>query len=173
MKTAVLLLLFFPALAFAEVHKCMTDTGKVTYSETPCVTGRVPYDAGRASISESSVGSASISRDAGGVYRTKGSVNGQFESFLIDTGASFTTLSGDFASRLGVQNCRAEGFFNTANGRVAFCRVKVAKLTVAGFSFTNVSVAVNPGLIGESLFGNDLLSQFAVSHRNGVMTLSR
>lgn len=155
-----------------EVFKCK-ENGHITYSSTPCSSGRVSYDARRASISESSVGSASITRDSGGIYRAKGSVNGQSESFIIDTGASFTTLSGDFASRLGVQNCRAVGFFNTANGRVAFCRVNVARLTVAGFSFANVSVAVNPGLIGESLFGNDLLGQFAVSHRNGVMTLSR
>lgn len=155
-----------------EVYKCK-ENGHITYSSTPCASGRVPYDAGRASFGESSVGSASISRDAGGVYRAKGSVNGQSEDFIIDTGASMTTLSGGLAYRLGVQNCTAAGIVNTANGKSSFCLVKVAKLTVAGFSFSNISVAVNPGLTGLSLFGNDLLSQFAVSHRNGVMTLSR
>lgn len=169
MKRAFLLLLFFPVFAFADVYKCVND-GSVSYSEKPCAPG-----AGRSfvSVKSASVKSASIARGAGGVFRAAGSVNGQPVNFIIDTGSSFTTLSGDLAYRLGVRDCVVAGTTNTANGVTSFCRVTVPMLTVAGFNFANVSVAVNPTMKGEALFGNDLLNQFTINQQGNLLTLSR
>lgn len=172
MRKAVFLLLLFPVLSQAEVFKCMNDSGHVTYSERPCVTGAVSYDAARASIG-GSTRSVSIPRGTDGIFRASGSVNSQPVNFVIDTGANMTTLSGDIAYRIGVRNCVPAGVSNTANGQTFFCRVTLSKLTLAGFNFTNVSVAINPTMKGDALFGNDLLNQFTIQQQGNLLSLSR
>lgn len=172
MQKIVLLVVFFSFPALAEVHKCVNG-GDVSYSEKPCVSGAVPYDAGRVSVGDSTTRSASIVRGAGGLFWAKGSVNGLPANFIVDTGATNTTLSGDLAYRLGMRNCVPAGMVSTANGTTSFCRVTVSRLSVAGFNFSNVSVVVNPTMRGEPLFGNDLLNQFTIQQQGDLLTLSR
>lgn len=166
------LLLFFPVFALAGVNKCVND-GKVVYSELPCVSGAVVYNADRVSVADGSVRTATASRGADGTFSLMGVVNGQPVNFMLDTGASFTTISGDLAYRLGVRSCVPAGVFKTGNGNSAYCRITLSRLSVAGFNFVNVSVAVSPAMSTDALFGNDLLSHFLVIQKNGVMTLSR
>ena len=172
MRKILFFLLCFPLIALAGVHKCVND-GKVVYSESPCVSGAVVYDAERFSVADGSVRSVLISRGVGGLFWAVGSVNGLPVDFVVDTGATSTTLSGDVAYRLGVRSCVPVGQVVTANGSTSFCRVNVSSLIVAGFNFFNVSVVVNPTMQGASLFGNDLLKRFTVISRDGVMMLSR
>lgn len=80
----ILLLLFCPVLAFAEVHKCVND-GKVTYTQERCVSGAAVYDAARASIGESRVSSVTLLRGANGVFNLSGFVNGKSADFIVDT----------------------------------------------------------------------------------------
>lgn len=172
MCNILFLLLCFPVLALAGVNKCVND-GKVVYSESPCLFGAVVYDAKRVSIADSSVRSLSVLRGANGIYSVPGAVNGQPVDFMIDTGASFTSISGVVAYRLGVRSCVAAGSSNTAAGVAAFCRVVVPTLSVGGFNFVNVTINVLPSMSVDALFGNDLLNHFTVHQRGGIMTLSR
>ena len=61
----------------------------------------------------------SITSDARGQYRVRGAINGNFTSFLVDTGASVVVLSRIHAASLGVELTRAQrGSVQTAQGVV-------------------------------------------------------
>lgn len=172
MNKIAALLLLLPFSCYAQVFKCKTESGQVIYSETPCAVGALPYKAGQVSIGGGPQ-STSLTRGDDGVFKATGLANDQPVDFVIDTGASVTTLGGDIASRLGLRDCVAAGFAHTANGKTAVCRATLAKLSVAGFNFSNVSVVVSPNMSGIGLLGNDLLKQFSVKLQGDMLTLSR
>ena len=171
MKILLLTVLFFiSGVAFAQVFKC-SDSGRVTYSTSLCSFGSVAYNNSALTVSETR---PLIIQSAGrGGFYAEGSVNGSPVSFHVDTGATFTTLSGGDAYRLGVHSCSVAGSSSTANGNAAFCRVHVNKLTLGEFVFYNVDIQVMPSMSGASLFGLDLLGQLRFSHAGGVLTISR
>lgn len=166
------LLFFFSSVVLGEVFKCVRD-GRVTYSTSPCLSGAVPYNADRISIANSSANSVTIIRDNTGRFSLPGSVNGNGTHFTVDTGATFTTISGDFAHKLGVHSCVPVGVTHTANGDAPMCRVTVSSLSVGGFQFSNVVISLNPTMQGDALLGNDLLSGFKVNQHDGLMVLSK
>lgn len=156
----------------ADIHKCVNGK-KVVYSMDACVTGAVKYDARRASIGDSGAKPVSIPRGAGGLFRVTGSIDDQPIEFVVDTGASMTTLSGATAYKLGLPGCVPVGVVRTANGDVDSCQIVLPKLSVAEFAFTNVRVAISQKMTADALLGNDLLSKFVVTQQKDVMTLSK
>lgn len=172
MQKTLFLMLCFPVFALAGVNKCVND-GKVVYSEASCLSGAVVYDAKRASIADDSVRSVSVVRGADGVFSVSGFVNGSRADFILDTGCSKTSLSGEMAYRLGLRTCVPVSMASTANGLSSLCRITVSSLSFAGLNLSNVTVDVSPNMRGASLIGNDLLNHFTVVQRSGVMTLSR
>jgi aspartyl protease family protein len=170
MQTLVLLLL--PSLASGEVFKCVVDGG-VSYSGSPCLSGAVPYDAGRVSVNDESADTVTVTRDSHGIYSLPGSINGRSVNFIVDTGASFTTISGDFAKTLGINNCIQVGVTHTANGDAPMCRVNISSLSFGGFNYSNISVSLSPNMQGIALIGNDLLSRLKVNQQAGVMVISK
>lgn len=168
----ILVLVLLPASAFGEVYKCVVD-GRVSYSSSPCLSGAVPYNSNRASVTDTTAGSVTVARDAHGIYSLPGSINGRSVSFIVDTGASFTTISGDFARQLGINKCMQVGVTHTANGDAPMCRVTVSSLSFGGFNYLNLTISLNPTMQGVALLGNDLLSGFRVNQQSGVMILSK
>ncbi len=164
----LLLSLFLSFGAMAQVFKCANS--RVSYSDSPCSSGGVSYNASAASVS-TPVSLQIVHANGGFFYQ--GSANGLPVNFQIDTGATKTTLSGDTAFKLGVKSCVPSGVSHTANGQAVFCMVRLSSLTLGQFTFSNVDVQVMPGMSGVSLFGMDLLSQMHFSQFNGVLTISR
>lgn len=154
------------------IFKCVND-GKVSYTEKPCKSGAVPIKNDFVSIVEATSNIATVIHGSNGVYSVIGSVNSQPTEFLIDTGASNTTITGELAYRLGVHTCQTVGQINTANGSAGVCRVTVSNLSFAGFNYSNIDVSVSPNMKGASLIGNDLTSKLRMTQNNGVMTISR
>jgi aspartyl protease family protein len=107
------------------------------------------------------------------LYPVQGSVNGLTANFIVDTGATNTTLSAELASRLGIHSCVANSVVSTANGIANHCRVIVSSLIFAGFNFRDILVSVSPIMQGPSLIGNDILSIFKIEQEQGLMVLSR
>lgn len=172
MRKAMFLFLLYPVLCQAEVFKCMND-GHVTYSEKPCVSGAVHYNTARASIG-GELNTVFIPREKNGSFKAMGSVNGQSVEFIIDTGASLTTLGGDIAQRVGfIKSCEPVGVVETANGKTFYCLITVSKLNIVGFNFLNVTIAVNPSMQGVALLGSDLLKQFTINQQGNLLMLSR
>jgi clan AA aspartic protease (TIGR02281 family) len=168
----ILILVLLPVSAFGEVYKCVAD-GRVSYSSSPCLSGGVPYDSNRASVTDTTADSVTVARDVHGIYSLPGSINGRSVDFIVDTGASFTTISGDFARQLGINKCLQVGVTHTANGDAPMCHVTVSSLSFGGFNYSNLTISLNPTMQGVVLLGNDLLSGFKVNQQSGVMILSK
>jgi len=172
MKTAILIFLVcFAHAAIAETYKCV-QSGKTIYSSFPCGDNAKTIES-HVSVSGGHENSVSLIRDATGRFSMPGSINGKQTTFTVDTGATFTTISGDFAYKLGIHNCTAVGVSHTANGDTPTCRVKVSSLNVGGFGFSNITIYLNPTMRGGTLLGNDLLSGFKVNQQANVMVISR
>ncbi len=110
-------------------------------------------------------------KDDSGAYRVHGMVSGQPLDFLVDSGASRTSIPSSLAARLGVAQCVPEAPSSTANGIVNSCSVAV-DLNVGGFRFGAVRVSVLPNMGDYGLLGNDLTQRLKFSQQNGVMTLA-
>lgn len=167
----ILYILFFllaPAFSFADVYKC-NNSGVYSYSQSPCSSGSVAY---REDLVTSG-NSVSVPLGRNLVHNLMGQVNGRSVSFILDTGASATTLSGDTAYSMGVHSCETTSQSNSAGGLINLCSAVISRIEIAGAVFNNVTVRIAPTMRGQSLIGNDLLSRFRIEHHDGVMTLTR
>ena len=104
-------------------------------------------------------GSASI--------RTNVVVNQQFElPFLVDTGATYTSISNDLAKRLGYDTERGPStVVNTAAGPKRVRVVRLTSLSLAGYNVRNLDVFVLPVEAGArvNLLGLNFLNFFKFS----------
>lgn len=106
-----------------------------------------------------------------GHYYLRGSVNGQPVDFLVDTGASFTTLKQDIAVTGGIRDCQATQS-KTANGTVDVCIGIIPEIRIGAYIVQNAVVVANPRTEA-NLLGMNVLGQFRIRTENGVMTLTR
>lgn len=88
-------------------------------------------------------------------------------SFIVDTGATYTSISQDLAEQLGLDIQRSERIrITTANGRIDVPKVVIATLNVNGLEAHNVEATVIPIRHGSSfsgLLGLSFLRQFVVT----------
>ncbi len=102
-----------------------------------------------------------IRRNDDGHFWVDARVNGQNVRFLIDSGATVTTLTPDAAKSAGVE---PEGAFpilvQTANGLVQARRGSVAKLSVGTIVMSDVPVQIGTAAMGSTnLLGMSFLSE--------------
>ena len=77
-----------------------------------------------------------------GHFWATGTVNGHEIRFLVDSGASVTTISADSAQQAGVEG-RDRGYISTANGRAEVSRGYAGRLQVASIERTDFLVLIN------------------------------
>ena len=111
-----------------------------------------------------------IRQHSDGHYHISGAINGAPATYIIDTGASLTSLSPETARRAGIVDCKPS-IFKTANGTITGCVAPVAQLTIGSYQMQNVNVAVMPNM-EVNLLGMNVLSHFSMTQANGVMRLS-
>lgn len=97
----------------------------------------------------------------GGHFYLDGAVNGTPVRFLVDTGASLVTLGAADASRAGLTGGRPAAF-DTAAGRVQGRIVRGQTVRAECVAVSDLTVAVNPGLAGVALLGQNFLRRFEV-----------
>ncbi|MCE3255201.1 MAG: Transporter [Rickettsiaceae bacterium] len=114
----------------------------------------------RAVISEDKKISISAAND--GHFYIDINVNSKPVRFMVDTGASDTTLNLSDARRVGIDPNRLTSFrrYQTANGTVFGGLAVVEKMEIAGIEFDNVTVSVNSSNMGTSLLGMNFLNRF-------------
>lgn len=113
-----------------------------------------------------------LSIDRSGVYVVEGSVNGISTHFIIDTGASYTTLSAEMAQQLGLTDCTHSKPVESANGQVRSCGAHVDSLVVGKFEADNMDIQYIKSMGDISVIGNDFLSHFHISLFDNKMIIS-
>ena len=100
--------------------------------------------------------------------------------FVVDTGASYTTISQAMAQQLGLNPTNASTVIplQTANGVIEAPLVSVGSLAVGGFALKDLTVVVHdvfpdPNIAG--LLGLNFLSQFhlGIDSKNGILYLEK
>ncbi len=121
-------------------------------------------------------GSVVIVRAADGHFAVRASANGVPMLMLIDTGASFVTLTPSDAAAVGIDTANLDFAtpIQTANGMIGAAPVTIASITVGSIERRNVPGLVAPsGSLRESLLGMsflDTLGGYAISGDRMVLT---
>lgn len=110
-----------------------------------------------------------LRRDRGN-YRVNGSINGAPVNFMVDTGATITSINQQAAAGARIPQCMPRTF-NTANGTVNGCVGIAQTLTFGNFRIDNVEVAIMPQM-EENLLGMNVLSRVRMEQQNEILRLS-
>jgi iron donor protein CyaY len=116
-------------------------------------------------------GSMEVQRHANGHFYLPGSIENVPVTFMVDTGASVTSISSDLARQAGIRNCK-EVQFQTANGTATGCIALVTHMTLGNFVLENITVAVMPNM-ETNLLGANVLRNFQVSQSDSTMLIGR
>jgi clan AA aspartic protease (TIGR02281 family) len=169
MKRVLCLMLMLPALSWATTYKCVHE-GKVTYSTNPCGKDgqEMRFHDNRTATDSKLV----VYMDKSRSYRTQGTVNGQPVNFVIDTGASKTSISLEVAEAAGIKECTRASVSATAGGLVRTCVAKVSELTFGSFHVYSTEVIVMPSLPVDALLGMDVLGRMKIQQEFEVLTIT-
>lgn len=115
-------------------------------------------------------GSISLRQTGNGHYFVSGSVNGFPIVYMLDTGASITSISQKTAADAGIQTCTAQNF-DTANGVARGCVATIREITFGNFSIKNAQVAIMPNMSG-ALLGMNVLSYVRMEQQGDIMRIS-
>jgi len=116
-------------------------------------------------------GSMVVQRQGNGHFYLPGTVANVPITFMVDTGASVTSISSDIARQAGIHNCK-EVQFQTANGTATGCIALVPSMTLGNFVLQNITVAVMPNM-EINLLGANVLRNFQVSQSDSMMLIGR
>jgi clan AA aspartic protease (TIGR02281 family) len=117
------------------------------------------------------VGVLNLQRVVGGHYAVEGSINQVPINFMVDTGATITAVSSDFAKHAGVTDCEPYKT-QTANGVVNVCLGTAREMTIGQFRLKNVKVSYSNGLGNTFLLGMNVIGQFRMEQQGDVMRLT-
>lgn len=122
----------------------------------------VPFETG---------GELRIAMAEDGHFWVRASVNGESARFLVDSGASVTTLSTETARSAGVSTSGRETVVSTANGQVTMARAYVDRLLVGSIERKDFAVDINQrdttNILGMNFLSS--LSGWRVDHGDLVL----
>ncbi|HWH17299.1 MAG TPA: TIGR02281 family clan AA aspartic protease [Allosphingosinicella sp.] len=115
-----------------------------------------------------------IKQSLDGHFWVDARVNGQNVRFLIDSGATTTSISGDTARRAGIEpSSRIPAVVQTANGVVQVQRGRIDTLRVGHIERENLAVHVSDAFGDMNVLGMNFLSSLSgwrVERRNLILT---
>ena len=127
----------------------------------------------RAAASTSSQQAVTLSADSRGHFLVNGQVNGATVRFLVDTGATWVSLSGADARRLAIDYHKGEPrMMSTANGFAAAYKVLLDSVRVGDITISNVEAVVMDGAgPGIALLGMSFLNRMEMRREGETMLL--
>ncbi len=109
-------------------------------------------------------GEMQIPPDASGNYLVDAEIEGHPIRMMVDTGATYVSLTNEDASAIGLRPAPVDYRYRTmtANGTGVAAKVRIGTLRLGDMEFYNVNAFVMPeGALGTSLLGMSALSQLA------------
>lgn len=119
--------------------------------------------------------SVTLWASTGGHFHADGAINGLPVRFLIDTGATTIALSGDEATRLGIDYRKLGrlGYANTASGIVRAYSLKLDKVELGPIVLYNVDAGVIEGSYPlEALLGMSFLGRLDMKREGNRLELT-
>ena len=119
--------------------------------------------------------SMKIYPDSQGMYYVKGAINGQPTRFLVDTGATFVTMSGRKARSLKIDYLRGiRSTAQTAAAIVPVFQVKLESVSIGGIRLPNVDATVIDGdQPTDVLLGNSFLQHTRMQKAGSVLEIKK
>jgi aspartyl protease family protein len=118
--------------------------------------------------------SVNLTADGRGHFVTLGSINGATTRFLVDTGASYVSMSAAEAKRLGIAYLKGErGMMVTANGAVPAYRIKLNSVKVGDVTVHQVEASVHESPMDVTLLGMSFLNRVDMKREGSTMTLTK
>lgn len=111
-----------------------------------------------------------IPRSRDGHFYVAGFINGQRVDFLVDTGATTTSVSVDVARQIGLPAGRPV-MISTANGNTQGEESLAQTLTLGGITINRVRIVVLPNLKAHALLGQNVLKHLEVVQAGEGMVL--
>ena len=116
----------------------------------------------------------SIAPDGGGMYEVNGSINEFQVKFLVDTGATFISMNGNDAKRIGI-NYKVDGekaLSETASGLSDIYLVNLKTVMVGGIKLHDVQASVHNGNFPRTiLLGNSFLGRVKMIREGQMLKL--
>lgn len=113
---------------------------------------------------------------SGGHFFADGVINGQSIRFMVDTGATMVALSGDAATRLGIDFRKKGrlGYASTAGGTVRSYALTLEKVEVGAITLYNVEAGVVEGSYPrEALLGMSFLGRLNMKREGEQLELTQ
>ena len=155
--------------AFSNNGKPLAGAARETFIRA-CKATKPQYDMG-GEAADCKSGTLTLKKASDGHFYVSGALNGVALRFLIDTGASITTISPNFASKAGIVGSRPARF-NTAAGEVSGSIANDVALSLGTIQFRKANIAVNPSYTEQfGLLGQNIIGKFAVSINGSEMKL--
>ena len=188
----VLLATFFFFLPFSysssqanTIFKCKNKKGAYIYQEKPCSEESTKDSSWKSkarqntfsyasknslrSTSRATSGSFTILSSRGGGYFTQGKVNSTPVVFLVDTGATYTSIPQSVADKARMV-CGKKSYTNTANGKAAQCE-STADISFGIFELPKQKVMILPNL-HQPVLGMNTIRLFHIEQSKGNMKVT-
>jgi aspartyl protease family protein len=115
-----------------------------------------------------------IPMGSGGHFMTQGTINGKAVSFLLDTGATYVSMSEADAQHIGLDYSKGEmGQMSTANGIVQVRRVRLDSVRIGDVEVYGVEAIVSPQPMPNMLLGNSFINRFSMRRDADQMVLEK
>lgn len=129
------------------------------------VQGSAPAASGRSLV---------LTADARGHFFTDGAINGRPIRFMVDTGASYVSLSESMAQNLGLDYKNAQRVnMATAGGNAEGWMMKLNQVRVSGVAVYNIDAVITPAAMPAALLGNSFLNHFSMERNGSRMELTK
>lgn len=114
-----------------------------------------------------------IYADSSGMYYVKGRINGQSTRFLVDTGATFVTMSGNKARSLNIDyRSGTPSTAQTAAAIVPVWQIRLDSISIGGIKLSNIDATVIAGSQpAEVLLGNSFLQHTQLQKAGSVLEI--
>lgn len=118
---------------------------------------------------------AVLTSDGRGHFWASAEINGSTAKVLVDTGATYISMSNATARRLGINFLQGQrGLTSTANGTVPVYRVTLASVRIGDIALSNVDATVHEGDgLPVILLGMSFLNRVEMQRDGERMTLIR
>lgn len=174
-----------PVQAESMIYKCKNPDGAVVYKKAPCaadadtVSTWTPKESAKPAVQAEGDGKKEaekkgamlkLKQHGSGHYFTEGNVDGKPLIFVVDTGASYVSLSEKDAHDAQIY-CDKNINMTTANGDSSGCTAKAKKVQFGPFVVSDTEIIIAPNL-SQPLLGMNVLKLFKIAQENGEMQIS-